>query len=109
MLDEQNERKVTKAERPMRDLMLLMPHLPIRDHRGIPGQYHRGPWMAACRSGRPGRNRAFAHGRLPALHQRLRPEKAETHPSSQTMTPASHTATSTSGHFLTATSGLLEI
>ncbi|MBK7646687.1 MAG: hypothetical protein IPJ12_05885 [Betaproteobacteria bacterium] len=31
MLDEQNERKVTKAERPMRDLMLLMPHLPIRD------------------------------------------------------------------------------
>ena len=34
MLDEQNERKVTKAERPMRDLMLLMPHLPIRDKCG---------------------------------------------------------------------------
>ena len=31
MLDEQNERKVTKAVRPMRDLLLLMPHLPIRD------------------------------------------------------------------------------
>jgi len=29
--DEQAEHKVTKAERPMRDLLLLMPHLPIRD------------------------------------------------------------------------------
>lgn len=29
MSDEQNKRKVTKAERPMRDLLLLMPHLPI--------------------------------------------------------------------------------
>jgi hypothetical protein len=30
MPDKRNERKVTKAERPMRDLLLLMPHLPIR-------------------------------------------------------------------------------
>lgn len=30
MSDEQNERKVTKAEYPIRDLLLLMPHLLIR-------------------------------------------------------------------------------
>lgn len=30
MSDDQNERKVTKAERPLRDLLLLMPRLPIR-------------------------------------------------------------------------------
>ena len=35
MSDEQNKRKVTKAERPMRDLLLLMPHLPIRGKSAI--------------------------------------------------------------------------
>lgn len=31
MSDEQTERKVTNTERPIRDLLLLMPHLPIRN------------------------------------------------------------------------------
>ncbi|HQR42657.1 MAG TPA: hypothetical protein PLX97_08230, partial [Gemmatales bacterium] len=31
MSEEQTERKVTKTERPMRDLLLLMPLLPIRN------------------------------------------------------------------------------